>query len=125
HLIDARPGIVTIAGGKLTTYRRMAAEVVEAAAPQLGTLKPSSTDARPLPGAEGVEGYPGVQRIDDELQKSGVVDAQVAKHLAGMYGARAHGVVNRVRQNATLGTRLDPELPFILAQVDTAVDEEQ
>jgi glycerol-3-phosphate dehydrogenase len=30
-----------------------------------------------------------------------------------------------VRQNAALGARLDPELPFILAQVDVAVDEEQ
>jgi glycerol-3-phosphate dehydrogenase len=125
HLIDARPGIVTIAGGKLTTYRRMAADVVEAAAPQLGELKPSATGERPLPGAEGVEGYPGVQRVAEELQKGGLVDAHVAKHLAGMYGARAQGVVNRVRQNAALGTRLDPELPFILAQVDAAVDEEQ
>jgi glycerol-3-phosphate dehydrogenase len=125
HLIDSRPGIVTIAGGKLTTYRRMAAEVVEAAGPQLGDLKPSTTDERPLPGAVGVDGYPGVQRIDEELNKGGLVDAQVAKHLAGTYGARAQSVVNRVRQNAALGERLDPELPFILAQVDVAVDEEQ
>jgi glycerol-3-phosphate dehydrogenase len=125
HLIDARPGIVTIAGGKLTTYRRMAADVVEAAAPQLGTLAPSATHERPLPGAAGVEGYPGVQRIAEELQKSGIVDAQVAKHLAGTYGARAAAIVQRVRQNAALGARLDPELPFILAQVDVAVDEEQ
>ena len=125
HLIDAAPGIVTIAGGKLTTYRRMAAEVVEAAAPQLGEIKPSSTDERPLPGATGVEGYPGVSRIAEELQKSGLCDAQVAKHLAGTYGARAASVIARVRQNAALGARLDPELPFIVAQVDVAVDEEQ
>src|SRR5262249_8737733 len=118
HLIDPRPGIVTIAGGKLTTYRRMAAEVVEAAAPQLGALAPSTTHERPLPGAEGVDGYPGVQRLGEALQKSGVVDAQVAKHLAGTYGARAQGIVNRVRQNAALGARLDPELPIILGQVD-------
>jgi glycerol-3-phosphate dehydrogenase len=125
HLIDARPGIVTIAGGKLTTYRRMAAEVVEAAAPQLGELKPSVTDERPLPGAAGLEGYAGVSRVDEELKKSGLCDAPVAKHLAGTYGARAASVIARVRQNAALGARLDPELPFILAQVDVAVDEEQ
>jgi glycerol-3-phosphate dehydrogenase len=122
-VIAGSGGLLTIVGGKLTTYRRMAADVVEAAAPQLGTLAPSATHERPLPGAAGVEGYPGVQRIAEELQKS--VDAQVAKHLAGTYGARAPAIVQRVRQNAALGARLDPELPFILAQVDVAVDEEQ
>ena len=103
HLIDARPGIVTIAGGKLTTYRRMAAEVVEATAPQLGELKPSVTDERPLPGAEGVEGYAGVSRVADELQKSGLVDAQVAKQLAGTYGARAASVVGQGATNCRTG----------------------
>ena len=39
HHILERPGLVTIAGGKLTTYRRMAAEVVDAAGKQLGTLR--------------------------------------------------------------------------------------
>ena len=36
HHILERPGLVTIAGGKLTTYRRMAAEVVDHAGQQLG-----------------------------------------------------------------------------------------
>ncbi len=70
-----------------------------------------------------MDGYAGVSRIADELQKSGLVDAQVAKQLAGTYGARAASVVARVRQNAALGARIEPELPFILAQVDVAVDE--
>jgi glycerol-3-phosphate dehydrogenase len=125
HHILNRPGLVTIAGGKLTTYRRMAAEVVEAAGTQLGELAPSTTESRPLPGAAGVDGYAGVQKIAEQVAQSGVVDAAVAKHLAGTYGVRALSVVERVRQNAALATRLDPELPYILAQVDVAVDEEQ
>jgi glycerol-3-phosphate dehydrogenase len=125
HHIISRPGLVTIAGGKLTTYRRMAAEVVEAAAAQLGSIAECSTDERPLPGGQGVDGYPGVQRIAEGLGADHLVDAQVAKHLAGTYGARAPSVLERVRGAAALGARLDPELPYVLAQVDVAVEEEQ
>jgi glycerol-3-phosphate dehydrogenase len=126
HHILARPGLVTIAGGKLTTYRRMAAEVVDAALAQLGgEVKPCATDERPLPGAEGVEGYPGIARLADQLTAGGVVDAPTAKYLAHQYGARAASVVARVAKEPRLGARLDAELPYILAQVDVATDEEQ
>jgi glycerol-3-phosphate dehydrogenase len=127
HHILKTPGMVTIAGGKLTTYRRMAAEVVDAAGAQLETApRPSTTDVRPLPGAVGLDGYTGVGRLAEQLtQTDAKIDAQVAKHLAQTYGVRALSVVERVRQNAALGARLDPELPYILAQVDVAVDEEQ
>jgi glycerol-3-phosphate dehydrogenase len=128
HHILERPGLVTIAGGKLTTYRRMAAEVVERAGAQLGNLPPCATADRPLPGAaEPIysAGYGGVTALSDQIAAEGVVDAAVAKHLAATYGARAPSVVARVKGDAVLGTRLDGELPYILAQVDVAVDEEQ
>jgi glycerol-3-phosphate dehydrogenase len=128
HHILSRPGLVTIAGGKLTTYRRMAAEVVEHAGEQLGDIAPCATADRPLPGA--VEpiysaGYAGVTALADKLAAEGVVDAAVAKHLLATYGARAPSVAARVKVEPALGARLDAELPFILAQVDVAVDEEQ
>jgi glycerol-3-phosphate dehydrogenase len=128
HHILERPGLVTIAGGKLTTYRRMAAEVVERAGTQLGGIAPCATGDRPLPGA--VEpiysaGYAGVTALSEKIAAEGVVDAAVAKHLTATYGARAPSVVARVQAEGALGARLDGELPFILAQVDVAVDEEQ
>ena len=128
HHILERPGLITIAGGKLTTYRRMAAEVVDHAGTQLGQLPPCTTDVRPLPGAaEPIysAGYAGVQQLQDRLAAEGVVDAAVAKQLATTYGARAPSVVARVQAEPALGERLDPELAFVLAQVDVAVDEEQ
>ena len=128
HHILERPGLVTIAGGKLTTYRRMAAEVVDHAGKQLGAIAPCATESRPLPGAaEPIfsAGYAGVTRLSDELAAGGVVDAAVAKHLANTYGARAPSVVARVEAEPVLGERLDPELAFVMAQVDVAVDEEQ
>ena len=67
HQILDRPGFVTIAGGKLTTYRRMAAEVVDVVGAQIGKIPRSTTDARPLPGAEGVDGELALERIAAEL----------------------------------------------------------
>jgi len=128
HLILERPGMVTIAGGKLTTYRRMAAEVVDHAGTQLGALAPCATESRPLPGAaEPIfsAGYAGVTQLSERLAAEGVVDGAVAKQLAGTYGARAPSVVARVKAEPTLGERLDAELAFVMAQVDVAVDEEQ
>jgi len=128
HHILERPGLVTIAGGKLTTYRRMAAEVVDHAGKQLGDIAACGTETRPLPGAADPiysAGYAGVTRLSDELAAGGVVDAAVAKHLANVYGARAPSVVARVKAEAALGERLDPELAYVMAQVDVAVDEEQ
>ncbi|HEY7956675.1 MAG TPA: glycerol-3-phosphate dehydrogenase [Polyangia bacterium] len=125
HHILSRPGLVTIAGGKLTTFRRMAAEVVDQAALQLGATPPSDTESKPLPGGVGLGGYAAVQKLADALTDGGVVDAQVAKHLAATYGTRAGSVVSRVKDEPALGTRLDPETPYLLAQVDVAVEEEQ
>jgi glycerol-3-phosphate dehydrogenase len=128
HSIVERPGLVTIAGGKLTTYRRMAAEVVERAGKQLGEIAACGTADRPLPGAAGAvyeAGYAGVTKLQEELAAEGVVDGAVAKQLASTYGARAPSVVARVKSDVSAGRRLDPELPYIEAQVDVAVDEEQ
>ncbi|MEQ7005201.1 glycerol-3-phosphate dehydrogenase/oxidase [Actinopolymorpha sp. B17G11] len=48
------PGLVSIAGGKYTTYRVMAKDAVDAARPDLGqSLPPSVTEHVPLAGAEG------------------------------------------------------------------------
>ncbi|HEX4456368.1 MAG TPA: glycerol-3-phosphate dehydrogenase, partial [Polyangia bacterium] len=128
HAIVERPGLVTIAGGKLTTYRRMAAEVVDHAGKQLGEIAASRTADRPLPGAAGAvyeAGYAGVTKLQEELAAEGSVDGAVAKQLASTYGARAPSVVARVKADVSAGRRLDPELPYIEAQVDVAVDEEQ
>jgi glycerol-3-phosphate dehydrogenase len=122
HLLYERPGFLTIAGGKLTTYRRMAAEVVDCAQAQLGFQARSRTGGRPLPGAVGL--------ADSEAQYSRLVqalighglDAAAADYFAGVYGARAAQVVTRAEDDAE--ARLDAELPCTFAQVDEAVDVE-
>lgn len=53
HAIEERHGAITVTGGKLTTYRAVAAEVVDRVVRQLGmSLPAASTDRVPLPGAD-------------------------------------------------------------------------
>ena len=51
-VIDGPPGLTTIVGGKYTTYRRMAADAVDAAVRPLGVATPSRTLTLPLVGAQ-------------------------------------------------------------------------
>ncbi|GMA86563.1 hypothetical protein GCM10025868_18130 [Angustibacter aerolatus] len=88
-----QPGLVSVAGGKYTTYRVMAADAVDAAAADLGTgVPPSVTEHVPLVGAEGfaamrnLTGEPGPRARAADL--AGRAPAR-ALRLAARRGARA------------------------------------
>jgi glycerol-3-phosphate dehydrogenase len=55
HTIERAPrGLITVTGGKLTTYRAMAAQIVDAVSDALGRrLGAAATDRTPLPGGDG------------------------------------------------------------------------
>lgn len=124
HIIDVQPGFVTIAGGKLTTYRNMAAELVDACLPQLGVETKSQTKHRPLPGAVGLtESDAQLEAAAKALEGPGV-DAVTARYLVEKYGARAGTVLARGKADPAALVRLDDEYPALMAQVDEAVDVE-
>ncbi|MGH2873683.1 MAG: (2Fe-2S)-binding protein, partial [Solirubrobacteraceae bacterium] len=54
---DGVRGLVTITGGKLTTFRLMAQDTVDAVCRQLGESRPCRTADEPLPGSESGEYY--------------------------------------------------------------------
>jgi len=77
-------GLVSIVGGKLTTYRELAEQTVDAVARLLGQRLPRSTTAdAPLPGARWTGSVPVV----------GMVEPGSADHLRRVYGAAAGTVV--------------------------------
>ena len=130
HEVFSRPdGLVIIAGGKLTTYRRMARQAVNATLKlldQLGepvTANRTTTKDRPLPGAEGLTqtDLEGVAAIGRQLMTQFALDVDTATHLCGVYGARAHLLASRIAADRALGERLDPELPYVWAEVEFAV----
>ncbi|MHB8872597.1 MAG: glycerol-3-phosphate dehydrogenase/oxidase [Myxococcaceae bacterium] len=123
HYVLDDPGFVTIAGGKLTTYRRIAAEVVDCAAAQLGRVPPSTTAERSLPGADGIAGQEELNDLVELLQKKGLAEGP-ARHLADSYGVRAQVMAARFANDPGSHAQLDPELPYLAGEVDEAVDTE-
>jgi glycerol-3-phosphate dehydrogenase len=125
-----RDGLVIIAGGKLTTYRRMARQAVDETLKllvELGDtdgLEPTraSTKARPLPGAVAVEppSLEGVAAIGRRLMAEVGLDVDTATHLCGVYGARAPELAASIAADRALGERIDPELPYVWAEIEFA-----
>lgn len=106
------PGLSLIAGGKYTTYRVMAADLVDAAVDPQRT--PSQTECLPLVGAEGYQA--SVPKIRERAARLGLSEA-VAAHLEGRYGSAALDVLGLVERDPALADRLSPELDYIGAEV--------
>lgn len=113
HALFVGPrGFVTVVGGKLTTYRRMAREIVEAAAMSAG-LRPivMNSAKRKLPGGRANPAQP--QAAGAVIAREFGVDGQEADALYWLHGADAI----RVLEGATRveRRRLHPQLPYLRA----------
>ena len=129
-------GLITIAGGKLTTYRRMAKEVVGKAVEQMKNdkvlpshLKNKNTGVFPLVGAKN---WPKGETPKEEMVKQIIASSQqkisleTASTLVNTYGTRSAQVVGMVLANPDLGARIlpDSDRSEILAQVYYSVEQE-
>lgn len=84
-------GLLSIVGGKLTTYRSLAEEAVDAVYRKLGRAAPASkTRKAPFPGAVG-----NLDRVRRELSQQGPdwLDPRSSEYLIQVYGTRAEHVV--------------------------------
>ncbi|XP_031381550.1 glycerol-3-phosphate dehydrogenase SDP6, mitochondrial [Punica granatum] len=121
------PGLVTITGGKWTTYRSMAEDAVDAAI-RSGKLKPTTeclTNNLRLAGGEGwdpahftvlAQQYVRMKRSYGGKVVPGAMDTATAKHLSHAYGTRADRVA-AIAQDEGLGKRLAHGYPFLEAEV--------
>lgn len=98
-------GMLSVAGGKLTTYRRIGLEVLDRLRAELGLHR---LDRRPwpLPGAEGLD----LVRFPD------VVAPATRSHLLHLYGSLAGEVLAPAAEDAALLEPLAPGAPEIAAQ---------
>ena len=133
HQVIVEPeGLITIAGGKLTTYRRMSAEVVDDCVAFLKergfskSLEPSKTEKAVFPGAlhwpKGASQETLVQSVLDSA--GGSLEIDCAELLVAEYGASALDIARLVEEDPQLGERLVPDRAEILAMVDWAVNTE-
>jgi len=113
HIVNVGPaGLVTIAGGKWTTYRRMAVDAVNEAV-RVGGLSPraaSGTATLLLVGAEGFSAQGA-----GALQESFALDADVASYLNRAYGGFASEVA-ALANDGHAGRLVDGH-PYLEAEV--------
>lgn len=125
HVVHVSPSnLITIAGGKWTTYRVMAQETINAAvkACALEAKNDSRTDGLLLEG-----GHNWTPTMYIRLAQDLGLDSEVAIHLAETYGDRAFSVGRLAsltgQRFPIVGIRLHPEFPYIEAEVRYAVKE--
>jgi glycerol-3-phosphate dehydrogenase len=104
-------GMLTVGGGKLTTYRRIALDALARLAPALGVRAPARAPV-PLPGARGL----GPTAAALARHPAGL-DADVRAHLTHLYGSLALEVLAEARADPLLLERLHPGGPDVAAQV--------
>ena len=123
HIVDAPvPGLTSIAGGKFTTYRLMARDVVDAAVADFGREVPASvTDRVPLLGADGLA---AVQPAAGRLAEDYGVSRECVEHLLGRYGTLAEEVLGLTRVDPALARPLAAGHPYLRAEVAYAVTHE-
>ena len=124
-VVEGRTGrIITIAGGKYTTYRNMAEDVVDAACRKLGKRVACETDRKPLAGSlpAGLDEY--MKEEVPQLAKRFTVAPETVVHLVHFYGVRAEKVLQLAHDDPRLAEAVSPESRDIYAQVLYGIREE-
>ncbi len=95
-----QPGLISIAGGKYTTYRVMAADAVDAARQDIGSdVNDSVTEYIPLLGAEG---YPALVNQIERLARTQDLPVWRMTHLLQRYGSLVHELFALAEADRTL-----------------------
>ena len=113
-------GVVSVSGGKLTTYRAMSAEVVDVVERELGRgPTPTGTARVPLPGGD-------LDSFEQETERAyRATDSHAtAEHLVRAYGNRWANVWEATRRDASLAEPLVEGLPYLRAELPYAAAEE-
>jgi glycerol-3-phosphate dehydrogenase len=115
-------GLITVAGGKYTTYRVMAEDAVDAAARNLPHRVPRSITARtPLLGAQG---YHAVWNRRRRLAEEVGVHVSRIEHLLGRYGGLITELLDLLADRPELGERIDGAEDYLRVEAVYAASHE-
>ena len=117
-----QPGLISIAGGKYTTYRVMAADAVDAAREDIGgDVSDSVTEFIPLLGAEG---YPALVNQVDRLARHQDLPVWRINHLLQRYGSLVHELFALAEGDRSLLAPLPGAEEYLKVEVVYAVTHE-
>ena len=108
---DEQSGLLSLLGGKWTTYRLMAADTIDEACKLLDTESPCLTANQLLSGAEGYD----AQAWQNWAAQTGL-NAATCEHLSLKYGSRATAVLSLLKENSNWTALLHPDYPYIQAE---------
>lgn len=115
---EVAPGMVSIAGGKYTTYRVMAEDVVDFSLGKAeAKRRPSITANLPLLGAVG---YEAVCNQSERLGAKYGFNADMMKHLLSRYGSELTELLATIDHDSSLGEPLATAPQFLRAEVHRA-----
>jgi len=126
QIFEAPSGLITLGGGKLTTHRLIAKEILDLVSRRLGLRRQgrwaSLTASKPLPG--------GFTKDPDAFVRSVVAQdgcgltAEQSAHLARRYGSRTGEVLDLLAADRELNQPVVPGMPDILAEAVHAAQAE-
>jgi glycerol-3-phosphate dehydrogenase len=113
-LVEGSGGLLTITGGKLTTYRRMAKDVVDRIVERDGRRARCRTDEISLTGTRS---YAALVAETAGAAAALGLDAEVATSLVRQSGEAASDILSLVAADHALGQSLSPSAPHIAAEI--------
>jgi glycerol-3-phosphate dehydrogenase len=109
--------LISVLGGKITGYRAIAEEAIDAVCSKLNVNAPCLTARNPLPGAR-------TDRKPTDASSAGLKDKTIA-HLSNLYGSRSSEIIRLAAAHEHLREPLSPYTPDVAAQVIFAARTEQ
>ncbi|KAK9480088.1 FAD dependent oxidoreductase-domain-containing protein [Lipomyces japonicus] len=127
HLITVSDsGLITVAGGKWTTYRQMAEDTIDEAVNRFKLPAKESASTTKQIKLVGAENYRKLLHV--HLIQTFAVETDVAQHLADNYGDRAYDVIRLCADTGKRfpqkGTKIAGDYPFVDGEIRYAVQYE-
>ncbi|MDB4883399.1 MAG: glycerol-3-phosphate dehydrogenase [Gemmatimonadetes bacterium] len=120
-IVQSAPGLVRVTGGKLTTYRAMAEEVVDVVERALGRAPTPAVTARlALVGGDMRDVR---EEIAHAIRATG--DEAIGHRLVSAYGTAWLGVWSLTQADPGLGAFVEPGLPYVFGELLHAITHEQ
>jgi len=123
---EGRGGMLSVAGGKWTTYRHIGRTVLEKLKGVPGTGL--AEDMSPFPATVPLPGVGAPNAVAHRLlidrEPGSRMEPLVAKHLAGHYGTLSFDIARLIAENPELGDPIHEDGPDVWAQVAYAADNE-